>query len=202
MKAFTNVDEDNEKGDGNEKLENAAEPMDTSTVEDDTLPPNSPFLERPEGQLLVSRLLQNEKKSGSRKCSPGYVLVERFFILTFAHYPLLQTNLLVSCVNWCRKRRCRLGLRATGRASLWFSKFSSPIFIKNMMLIAPYTISSIICPFLLGTMTSFLSVSNSLYELNNEEICDRLKKVLCSRKDLIMASPLPGAKILAKHLFS
>ena len=37
--------------------------MDTSTTE--VL--DAPFLERAEGQLLVSRLLHDEKKSGSRK---------------------------------------------------------------------------------------------------------------------------------------
>lgn len=42
---------------------------------------------------------------------------------------------------------------------------------------------------------------HSLYELNDEVVCEKLKKVLSARKDLIEGSPLPGAKILAKHLF-
>lgn len=47
--------------------EDGEEPMDTSTVNEsaDAFPTNAPFLERPEGQILISRLIQSEKKSGS-----------------------------------------------------------------------------------------------------------------------------------------
>ncbi|EUB56227.1 RING finger protein unkempt [Echinococcus granulosus] len=133
VKAFTNVDEEE---DGNEKLGNAAEPMDTSTADDDTLPANAPFLERLEGQLLVSRLLQNEKKSDSHE----------FARLVCELVPEQTLQAWLTCNRSC-----------------------------------------------------FALVH--LYELNDEEICERLRKVLYSQKDLIMASPLPGAKILAKQLY-
>lgn len=63
MKAFTNTDNDDEE-----------EPMETNEQEEEanseartSIVANTPFLERPEGQLLVSRILQAEKKSGSRE---------------------------------------------------------------------------------------------------------------------------------------
>ncbi|VDM33121.1 unnamed protein product [Hydatigera taeniaeformis] len=136
VKAFTNVEEDDEENDESGKLGNAAEPMDTSTPENYTLPPNVPFLERPEGQLLVSRLLQNEKKSGSHE----------FARLVCELVPEVTLQAWLTCNRSC-----------------------------------------------------FTLVH--LYELNDKEVCDQLKKALCPRKDLIVASPLPGAKILAKHLF-
>ncbi len=66
MKAFTNTEEEEEEEDGGEGKE---QPMDTSEGNDGSVPANTPFLERPEGQLLVSRILQAEKKSGARKSS-------------------------------------------------------------------------------------------------------------------------------------
>ncbi len=73
VKAFTNTEEDEDGGEGKEQ------PMDTSEGNDGSIPANTPFLERPEGQLLVSRILQAEKKSGARKSS-----------LLNAFYPMRQ----------------------------------------------------------------------------------------------------------------
>lgn len=60
MKAFTNTEDGEEGG--------VEVPMDTSALCEDAFPTNAPFLERPEGQILMSRMIQNEKKSGSCKC--------------------------------------------------------------------------------------------------------------------------------------
>ena len=73
MKAFTNTEEEEEEDGG----ENPIEPMETSTTTDVA---DAPFLERPEGQLLVSRILHDEKKSGSRKQSQ-LLLINHFLFM-------------------------------------------------------------------------------------------------------------------------
>lgn len=52
------------------------------------------------------------------------------------------------------------------------------------------------------SMYLLLHLLYSLYELNDEVICKKLKEILGARKELIVGSPLTGAKILAKYLFS
>lgn len=41
----------------------------------------------------------------------------------------------------------------------------------------------------------------SVYELGDAKICKKLETIFAPSKEVIMSSPLPGANILAKHLF-
>ncbi|VDN98037.1 unnamed protein product [Rodentolepis nana] len=116
--------------------EDGEEPMDTSAVDEDAFPTNAPFLERPEGQILMSRLIQNDKKGSCE-----------FSRLVCEMVPEKTLQAWLTCNRSC-----------------------------------------------------FTLVH--LYELNDEVICKKLKEVLGARKELIVESPLAGAKILAKHLFA
>nr|CDS25823.1 pumilio domain containing protein [Hymenolepis microstoma] len=122
VQAFTNTED--------------GEPMDTSAVYEDTFPTNAPFLERPEGQILMSRLIQNDKKGSCE-----------FSRLVCEMVPEKTLQAWLTCNRSC-----------------------------------------------------FTLVH--LYELNDEVICKKLKEVLGARRELIVESPLAGAKILAKHLFA
>ncbi|VUZ44153.1 unnamed protein product [Hymenolepis diminuta] len=128
VKAFTNTEDGEEGGVG--------VPMDTSALCEDAFPTNAPFLERPEGQILMSRMIQNEKKSGSYE----------FSRLVCEMVPEKTLQAWLTCNRSC-----------------------------------------------------FTLVH--LYELNDEVICKKLKEILGARKELIVGSPLTGAKILAKYLF-
>uniref|UniRef100_A0A5K3EYX1 PUM-HD domain-containing protein n=4 Tax=Mesocestoides corti TaxID=53468 RepID=A0A5K3EYX1_MESCO len=131
VKAFENTEEE-EEGAANEAC---PEPMDTSATSEGGLPVDAPFLERPEGQLLVSRILQSEKKSDSHDF--GRLICELV--------PEQTMQAWLTCNRSC-----------------------------------------------------FVLVK--LYELGNASICKQLEEVLSKRHDLITVSPLPGAKVLAKHL--
>ncbi|KAM7534754.1 hypothetical protein Aperf_G00000118418 [Anoplocephala perfoliata] len=60
VRAFTNSEDLNEE---------EAEEEHVSTIDEDSFPTNAPFLERPEGQILISRMIQHEKNSGSHDFS-------------------------------------------------------------------------------------------------------------------------------------
>ncbi|VDD81647.1 unnamed protein product [Mesocestoides corti] len=168
VKAFENTEEE-EEGAANEAC---PEPMDTSATSEGGLPVDAPFLERPEGQLLVSRILQSEKKSDSRK------------LLTL-HPFSLQCELLYVFVP--------CGVSCAGG--------------KYARAVSPYDFGRLICELVPEqTMQAWLTCNRScfvlvkLYELGNASICKQLEEVLSKRHDLITVSPLPGAKVLAKHL--
>uniref|UniRef100_A0A0X3PV35 PUM-HD domain-containing protein n=1 Tax=Schistocephalus solidus TaxID=70667 RepID=A0A0X3PV35_SCHSO len=126
VKAFTNPDEADEPR-GSEAL------MDSSTATS----ANMPFLERPEGQLLIKRLLREEKASKSFDLGR--------LIITLVPAEILRA---------------------------WTTCNRSCFTLVNLL------------------------------ELEDAEICGRLRKVLLPCIADLKSSPLAGAKILCKHLTS